>query len=91
MSTATGTALRLRVMVTDAWDTVHLEVQSDTTVTDLKIEALTRTLGRTVDPSVYEVKFRGGVVLDETATLADLGVPDHAALIVLSARRRPVR
>ena len=39
----------------------------------------------------YEVKFRGALVLDEQTTLAALGAAANTALIVLPARRRPVK
>lgn len=89
MTTATG--LTVRVTVTDAWDTVPLTVVPATTVADVKRQALARTLGTSATADEYMVKFRGGAVLDESRSLADLGVPDDAALIVLPGRRRPVR
>ena len=52
--------------------------------------ALRRALTR-ADVDAHQVKFRGALVLDESRTLGDLGVPDGAPLIVLPARRRPVR
>ena len=88
MTTATR---RLRVTVTDAWDTVALDAAPDMTVEEVKHEALRRTLGAVRDPSMYEVKFRGALVLDEGARVADVDFPDGAPLIVLAARRRPVR
>ncbi len=84
-------ALRLRVTVTDTWDTVALDVAPTRSLADVKREALLQATDRPVDPAEYLVKFRGGLVLDERATVADLGLPDGAALIVLPARRHPVR
>lgn len=82
----------VRVMVTDTWDQVTLAVSGTTTVADLKQQALTRALK---DPDVsvgdYIVKFHGGQVLDESATLASVGAGPNAPFIVLPARRRPVR
>ena len=43
------------------------------------------------DEGSYEVKFRGARVSDERRTLAELGVRDGSALIILPVRRRPVR
>ncbi len=90
----TGVAERfaIRVMVPDAWDQVFLAVDSTTTIAEVKRQALERALKRpagTADD--YLVKFRGGLVLDETATLAAVGVGAKAPLIVLRAHRRPVR
>ncbi len=83
--------LRLRVLVEDVWDTVEINAIPDWTIKLVKEEALDRVTNGTADPSEYAVKFRGALVLDETRSLADLNVPDRAALIVLATRRRPVR
>lgn len=87
---STQPAIAVRVSVTDAWDTVSLDATPETTIAELKARALERTLGR-ADPGGYIVKFRGARVLDEQQSIAALEVPDGAALIVLPARRRPVR
>jgi hypothetical protein len=85
-----GTAVRLRVTVTDTWDTVHLEAEPGTPVADVKRQALREATGRTIAPDDYVVKFRGALVLDERNTVGDLAIPDGGALIVLPARRHPV-
>lgn len=86
------TALTVRVWVPAVWDTVELTVSPETTVADLKRQALTGATGRPLlDPSSYQVKFRGARVFDETQTLAALHAPDHAPFIVLPNRRQPVR
>jgi hypothetical protein len=79
------------VSVTEVWDTVELTLASDATIEDLKRAALAEATGGTRDPASYVVKYRGGLVVDETQTLARLGVPDGAPFIVLPARRQPVR
>ncbi|HEY8105376.1 MAG TPA: hypothetical protein VIE46_04665 [Gemmatimonadales bacterium] len=82
--------LPVRVMVSDAWDAVSLDLPSSTAVSEIKREALARTrvMG---DPGEYLVKFRGAELDDETRSLKDAGVPANASLIVLRRRRRPVR
>jgi len=82
--------LPVRVMVTDVWDAVLLDLAPSTSLADLKREALRRTLVRR-DAGEYVVKFRGAEMLDESATLKAVGVPPNAELIVLPRRRRPVR
>jgi hypothetical protein len=82
--------LPLRVMVHESWDEVVLEVASDTTVGDLKRQALAATHAAR-DDDAYEVKFRGALMGDESQTLATAGVVPNAQLIVLSRRRQPVR
>lgn len=90
--TAVEERFAVRVMVTDVWDQVVLAVAPSTTVAELKREALARALKRVAVPlGEYVVKFRGGQVLDETVTLAGLGVVPNAPFIVLPARRQPVR
>lgn len=81
----------VRVMVPDAWDQVFLAVAPTTTIAEVKRQSLERALKRRAPADDYIVKFRGALVTDETATLAALGVGANAPLIVLTARRRPVR
>jgi len=83
--------LRVRAWVEDVWGTVDLTVAPSATVAAVKAEALRRATGREPDRGTYEVKFHGALVLDESRTLGDLGVSDHASLVVQSAKRRPVR
>ncbi len=81
----------LRVSVPEVWDTVTLEAAPEWTVERLKSEALAAALGGSPDVTRYQTKFRGGLILDDGATLASLDLPSGASLIVLSTRRRPVR
>jgi hypothetical protein len=82
--------LHLRVTVQDAWDAVALELPGTASVAELKLRALVLT-HVAKDPSDYEVKYRGASLHDEAASLASAEVVDNAALIVLPARRRPVK
>lgn len=81
----------VRVWVPDVWDVVELPADPGLTVADLKAAALARAIGADADPATYEVKYRGAAVLDESRTLGQLQVPPGAPMIVLAARRRPVR
>ena len=83
--------LNLRVAVPDVWDIVRLSAEDSWTVRQLKAEALGHATGRQLKADDYVVKFRGALVVDEARTLGDLGVPDRGSLIVLPARRQPVR
>jgi hypothetical protein len=83
-------ALPLRVTVLDGWDTLVLEVPPDTTPAELKRMALAR-MGIRRPSEGYVVKYNGAELFDENRSLADLGVPPHAALIVLQRRRTAVR
>ena len=90
--TAVAERFAVRVMVTDVWDQVFVAVSAATTVTELKRQALERTLrkpGLRLDD--YVVKFRGAQVLDESLMIGALGARANSPFIVLPARRRPVR
>ena len=82
-------SLPVRVMVTDAWDEVPLQLPSSTTLGELKRQALEATRV-THDPAGYLVKYRGAEVADQQS-LAEAGVVPNAGLIVLARRRQPVR
>jgi len=81
--------LPVRVMVTDAWDEVPLQLPGSTTLGELKRQALEATRV-TRDPAGYLVKYRGAELSDQQS-LAEAGVVPNAGLIVLARRRRPVR
>jgi hypothetical protein len=84
------TTLRLRVMVHEMWDELPMAPSADASIATIKAAAL--TAARVVEaPEHFHVKFRGAEVRDESRTLAELGVPDDANLIVLRRARRPVR
>ena len=83
--------MKVRVWVTDVWDTVELPVTPDHSVADVKAASLKQATGRQLDPDHYAVKFRGAVVLDESESMSALKVPDGAPMIVVPTRRRPVR
>lgn len=90
--TAVADRFAVRVMVTDAWDQVFLAVEPETTMAELKRQALSRALKRSDLPlSEYVVKFRGAAITNESTTLRALGAGANAPFIVLPARRRPVR
>jgi hypothetical protein len=83
--------VRLRVAVTDAWDTVTIDAPPSLTMGELKCRALAEATGRTLPSGEYVLKYRGATVLDEHATVGDLALRSGAPLIVLPARRHPVR
>ena len=76
--------------VPDVWDIVELATRPAETVAEVKAAALSRAMGPSADPGDYEMKYRGARV-DESRTLGELDVPSGAPMIVVPARRRPVR
>ena len=83
--------MRVRVQVTEVWDTVEVLAPQDHTFADLKAASLQQAMGRPADPLLYAIKFRGALVTDEGQTLGEADVPDGAPMIVLPAHRHPVR
>jgi hypothetical protein len=85
-------AMVVRVWVPDVWDVVDLEVTPDQTFAQIKAAALERALGkgRGADPRSFLIKYRGALIAEENQTVGELQVPDHAPMIVLPAKRRPV-
>jgi hypothetical protein len=86
-----GERYAVRVMVTPAWEQVPVQVDDNTTVSQLKHEALHAALKTTAGEDGFVVKFRGAPILDESITLGRLGAVPNAPFIVLPARRQPVR
>jgi len=86
----TGDTIPVRIMVHDAWDEVELDLSAATSVAAAKRRALELT--HVDQPAeIFEVKYRGGSILDESVSLRDAGVVPNAGLIVLRRRRSPVR
>jgi hypothetical protein len=82
--------LRVRVMVQDAWDEIHLDLPAAASLAELKRRALEAT--KVIrDPGEYVLKFRGAELYDESRSLADAGLVANGAVIVLPRRRRPMR
>ncbi|HXY20900.1 MAG TPA: hypothetical protein VEH83_12970 [Gemmatimonadales bacterium] len=89
--TPVQTTLRLRVTVADAWQVCPLEAKANEKIAALKQRSLAAVhIGPSRAPD-YVVKFGGALIGNEASSLAELAVPDGAALVVLPARRRAVR
>ena len=75
--------LRIRVVLPDLWREHKMELAPDTPLSQIKERALPELLGKDdVDPSAYYVEYFEKEVLDETCTLADLGVPESGVLLI---------
>ena len=83
-------AIPVRVWVTDVWDNIQVDVTPETTIAELKAKGLADATHANLDPSIYEVKYRGALISNEDQTMADLDVPAGAPFIILAAHRRPV-
>lgn len=80
----------LRVRVLDTWDEYTFRIAPGASVGDLKRDVLKQAGVRT-DPDQYEVKYNGARLDEPGRPLAELGLPENAAVIVLPRRRRPAR
>lgn len=68
--------LKIRVIVPDLWREQKMEFAPETAVGAIKEQALPGLLGRSdVDPAGYYVEYFEKEILDESYTLADLGIP----------------
>jgi len=86
-------AITIRVEMPEVWDVVRLRVSPAAPVLDVKLaalEALYPEASRETSPD-FVVKLRGWEILDERASLADVGVIDGSILLLTFRRRRPVR
>jgi hypothetical protein len=76
-----GDMLRIRVIAPDIWRERKLEYAPDTPVRTIKEQVLPELLGKGgIDPSTYYIEYFEKEVLDESRTLADLGVPENGVI-----------
>jgi hypothetical protein len=83
--------LHLRVQVPEVWDAVRIEASPDEPVQLVKVHALAKLQGGVRPHDQYVVKLRGWEILDESASLRDVGVKDGSSLLITYRRRRPIR
>ncbi|MGA2383802.1 MAG: hypothetical protein ABSG61_10275 [Gemmatimonadales bacterium] len=91
MTAMAAGAMRVRVTVADAWETVALEATAGESAASLKARALASAHIDASRAAGYALKVGGALVRDESKPLAGLGVRNGTSLVVISGRRRPVR
>ncbi len=75
--------LKVRVIVPDLWRERKMEFAPNTSVAAIKQAALPKLLGDDdVDPSAYYIEYFEKEVLDESRTLAELGVPEGGVISI---------
>lgn len=75
--------LKLRVIAPDLWLESKMEFAPDTPLGQLKRQALPELLKQSdVDPQAYYVEYFEKEVLDESVTLAELGVPPDGVISI---------
>jgi hypothetical protein len=98
---ARGTALQIvadgapsitvRVEMPEVWDTVKAEVSPNTAVRVLKQRALDALYPVDEPAEAFVLKLRGWEVLNEDASIADVGARDGSIFLLTYRRRRAVR
>jgi hypothetical protein len=84
-------AITVRVEMPEVWDVVRIEVMPGDQVLEVKKHALEALYPEYAVLDDFIVKLRGWEILDETKSLADVGVVDGTILLVTFRRRRPIR
>jgi hypothetical protein len=80
-----------RVQMPEVWDVLRFDVAPTETALGVKTRALKVLANDAEHAADYVLKLQGWEVLDERATLAELGVVDGSILLLTSRRKRPVR
>ena len=91
MTVAVQVTVKLRVTVVDSWGVCPLEMRANEKIAAVKLRALAAAGMDPARAGDYVVKYGGALIGNESRSLSELGVPDGAALVVLSAYRRAVR
>lgn len=88
---AAAERMHLRVEIPEVWDTIRVDAAPTEPVKALKIHAL-HTLYPIGGPhDEFVVKLRGYEILDENASLHDVGARNGSIFLVTHRHRRPVR
>jgi hypothetical protein len=83
--------ISIRVEVPEVWDAVRVDTPPAVSVLTVKTRALAALYPDHPVAEAFVVKRNGIAVLDESATLASIGVGNGSTLLVTFIRRRPVR
>ena len=91
IATTGAPTITVRVEMPEVWDTVKAHMSPTQTARDLKLPALAALYPVDEPSDEFVLKLRGWEVLNENATLADLGAHDGSIFLLTYRRRRPVR
>ncbi|MEO8335273.1 MAG: hypothetical protein ABI664_09880 [bacterium] len=86
-----ATSITVRVEMPEVWDTVKATVSPSTPVRELKQRALEALYPVDEPTGAFVLKLRGWEVLDENASIADVGARDGSIFLLTYRRRRAVR
>jgi hypothetical protein len=91
LGAADAPAITIRVQLADAWDAVRIDAPASESVRAVKSAALAALATEAERDDEYLMKLRGFEVLDEDASLAEVGAVSGSIFLVAFRRRRPVR
>ena len=83
--------ITIRVEMPELWDVIKVVCEPTQPVLAIKVAALEALYPEAEMHEDFVLKLRGWEILDETRSLADVGVVDGSILLVTFLRRRPVR
>ena len=84
-------SITFRVEVAELWDAVRVTASANTTAAEVKQRALAAFFPNGAYAGDYVLKFRGWEVLDEHASLRDVGITDGSTFLLALRRRQAVR
>jgi hypothetical protein len=87
----TGACITVRVEVPEVWDAVRVEAPPIASVLVVKTRALAVLYPDGGSPGEFVMKLNGFEILDEHATLRDVGAVEGSTFLLTSRRRRPVK
>jgi hypothetical protein len=88
---AGGACTTVRVEVPEVWDAVRVEAPPIASVLVVKTHALAVLFPDGGAPDEFVMKLNGFEILDEHASLRDVGAVDGSTFLLTSRRRRPVK
>jgi hypothetical protein len=91
LAPAGAATITVRVEMPEVWDTVKAIVSPVQTARELKLRALDALYPMNESSEEFVLKLRGWEVLNENATLTDVGARDGSIFLLTHRRRRPVR
>ncbi|HEY4130609.1 MAG TPA: hypothetical protein VGM50_08320 [Gemmatimonadaceae bacterium] len=83
--------ITIRLEMPEVWDTIRIVVAPTESVLSVKVSALETLFPAAEMHQDFVLKLRGWEILDEGASLANVGVIDGSILLLTHRRRRAVR
>jgi len=84
-------AITFRVESAELWDAVRVSASPDASAAAVKERALAAFFPKGELAGDYVLKFRGWEILDENASLRDVGITEGSIILLAVRRRQPVR